>query len=106
MASHVLDEQFEMVSNVHRRRLLLSLLVHNPQPDRPAEPDRSDRAADERALTIELRHVHLPKLAAAGYVEWDRSTGTVIKGPRFDELEPLLTLLRENHEELPSDLFP
>lgn len=106
MASHVLDEQLEILSNVHRRRLVLSLLAHNPQSDRPAEPDRSDRAVGERGLAIELRHVHLPKLAAAGYVDWNRSTGTVTKGPRFDELEPLLTLLRENRELLLDEPLP
>jgi len=29
-------------------------------------------------------------LADAGYVEWDRESGQVRRGPRFDEVEPLV----------------
>lgn len=41
--------------------------------DSPASvsPDRRMEVA------IELRHVHLPKLADYGFVEWDRDEGTV-----------------------------
>lgn len=38
-------------------------------------------------IETELRETHLPKLAEAGYIEWDPETGTISKGPRFDELE-------------------
>lgn len=100
----VLDEQLEVLSNVHRRRLLCSLMRHNPQSDRPAAAGRAGRSDEDRNLTIELRHVHLPKLEARGYVDWDRSSGTVTKGPRFDELEALLTVLLENRDVIPGEI--
>ena len=41
-------------------------------------------------IEAELRETHLPKLAEAGYIEWDPETGTISKGPRFEELEARL----------------
>jgi hypothetical protein len=43
---------------------------------------------------VALRHVHLPRLAAAGYVEWAPGDSTVARGPRFDAAESVLELLR------------
>jgi len=39
--------------------------------------------ADE--IAAELREQHLPALEAAGYIEWDRETGTITPGPNFQE---------------------
>jgi len=36
-------------------------------------------------------------------VEWDRETGTISRGPRFDEIEPVLELIENHPEELPPD---
>jgi len=47
-----------------------------------------------------MQHVHLPKLADHGFIDWDQDTQRVTKGPQFDEIEPLLTVLRENHDVL------
>jgi len=33
----------------------------------------------------ELRETHLPALEEAGYIEWDRETGTIAPGPNFEE---------------------
>ncbi|WP_435075433.1 DUF7344 domain-containing protein [Halorubrum sp. HHNYT27] len=38
-----------------------------------------DEVADE------LRETHLPALEEAGYIEWDRETGTIAPGPNFEE---------------------
>ena len=32
-----------------------------------------------------LRETHLPALEAAGYIEWDRESGTITPGPNFEE---------------------
>ncbi|WP_245180854.1 hypothetical protein [Haloarcula amylovorans] len=50
---------------------------------------------------LQLIHTHLPKLAEAGYIEWNRETDEVSKGPRYDEIEPLLNLLETHADELP-----
>jgi len=40
-------------------------------------------APDE--VADELRETHLPALEEAGYIEWDRETGTIAQGPNFEE---------------------
>lgn len=39
-------------------------------------------------LVYELHHVHLPELAAAGAIEFDRRDETVRRGSRFDRYRP------------------
>jgi len=94
------DRQFEALADVRRRRLLFALEERNPRPDGPP----LNRGLSPRALERErllLRHVHLPKLDAYGYVTWDREAHQVTKGPRFDELRPLLAFLREHADDFP-----
>ena len=95
-----LDEQLSVLSNHHRRQLLVALAQRTPQPDRLA-PSRA-LAADggDEDQTIAMQHVHLPKLADHGFIDWDQDAQRVTKGPRFDEIEPLLTVLRENQDVL------
>lgn len=58
---------------------------------------------DRERRKQELIHHHLPRLQDVGYVEWDRQTGKLSKGPRFDEVEPFFELLEEHASELPAD---
>ncbi|WP_440991727.1 DUF7344 domain-containing protein [Haloarchaeobius baliensis] len=100
-----LDSMLDVLSNRYRRRLLVALLDHNPQEgDDPQVPD-DVRLGDEELdqLMIELRHVHLPKLAESGFVDWDRETNTIQTGPRFEEIRPLLELMVAHADELPDD---
>ncbi|WP_458189837.1 DUF7344 domain-containing protein [Haladaptatus sp. NG-WS-4] len=61
-------------------------------------------ADDElRRLETQLRHVHLPKLADDGYIEWNPGTETIRRGPNFDDIAPLLTLMDDHEDELPDD---
>lgn len=97
-----LDEMLDALAHVQRRKLLTSLLEHNPQDDTPADVgDWSDVTTAERE--IEMAHHHLPKLEEQGYVEWDRRTHDVVKGPDFEEIRPLLELLVDHEDELPDD---
>jgi hypothetical protein len=50
-----------------------------------------------------MRHTHLPKLASAGFIEWDPETNTVQQGPRFEDIRPLLELMHDHADELPDD---
>jgi len=95
----------EVLANKYRRRLLVALLEHNPQDDEdPQLPDDIDVAPDELAsLMLSMRHTHLPKLAGAGFIEWDPETNTVRRGLHFAEIEPLLELLSDHADELPDD---
>ena len=64
----------------------------------PAEADD----ADLNRLKAELQHVHLPKLAEAGYIDWDAKTQTIRRGPNFNEIAPLLRLIDEHGDDLPA----
>jgi len=99
-----MDEYFEALANVHRRRVLVALLDHNPQRDTVAVPE--DVHEGEHALESlqrKLYHSHLPRLEKAGLIRWNRDTHEVVRGPKFDVIRPLLELLRGHADELPDD---
>jgi len=99
-----MDEVFKALSNVHRRRLLVALVEHNPQRDSvvvPEDIDEEEQALE--ALQTKFYHHHLPYLEDAGFIRWKRDTHEVIKGPKFDEIRPLLELMRDHSDELPDD---
>lgn len=50
-----------------------------------------------------LHHSHLPKLDNAGFIDWDRQTNTVMRGPRFDEIESVLEILQTRQDAFPGD---
>jgi len=52
---------------------------------------------------LRLHHVHLPKLEAAAFIEWNVDSQTITRGPRFDEIAPLLALLLATRDQLPAD---
>jgi hypothetical protein len=87
--SSKVDRIMEVLSKQQRRAILYRL----KREDR-LEPFQGPDAMD--SSEIELYHVHLPKLEAAGYIDWNRETGAVMKGPQYDEVETFLTLI-ENH---------
>lgn len=81
-----------------QRRVVLMLLKGGAVEN---EGDLLFRSKDEAKAA--LVHNHLPKLEEAGYIKWDRESGTIEKGPEFDEIEPLLELIEEHSDELPHD---
>lgn len=58
------------------------------------------RGSDEELLAFE--HTHLPKLAHADYVEWNRETGALVRGSNFSEVEPFLEMFGAHADELPA----
>jgi len=88
-----MDDQFEALADTHRRRLLVSLLEHNPQEKLPIPEGVYLGEKDVADLKVEMLHIHLPKLAEAGFIRWEPGTRSVVKGPAFDEIRPLLELL-------------
>lgn len=93
---HMNDATFDALAAADRRRVL-SLLANRREDDPPLRvPDdlATGRQASEATAT-RLHHVHLPKLASMDYVEWDPDSGAVRRGPAFEELEPVLSVLNE-----------
>lgn len=95
------DELLQVLSNFQRRKLLVALLEHNPQDDSPQVVGESTEEAGALTRMIQMHHVHLPKLEEYGFIVWNRETNEVSKGPEFEEIRPLLELLRDHEDELP-----
>lgn len=119
------DEQFDAMANSHRRKLLVRLLVDGPQSIPylssasrdllEAHPtvlqeylSGSEEVASANKAAIRTYHVHLPKLAEYGYIEWNRDAHLVTRGANFDDVRPLLELLddqRVGHSAREASLF-
>lgn len=110
------DEICDAMANHRRRQLLVRLLDEGPQP----VPDLSDvsreilqahtavlqeylagsaEISDANKGDIRTHHVHLPKLAEYDYIEWDRDTHVVTRGPDFDDVRPLLAALDDRRDD-------
>ena len=87
-----MDDVFRVLSKRSRREVLTEIMEDNPQ-----WPDEFE--ADE----LQLHHSHLPALEAAGFIEWDRRTNTIVRGEDFKEIRPLLELMIDHEDELPDD---
>jgi predicted transcriptional regulator len=100
-----LDTVLKVMANKHRRRLLLRLLDHNPQDDEDIDALADHSLSDDELadFRIHMTHRNLPKLVDAGVIEWDQAENVVTKGPRFDDLRPLLELMQAHADELPDD---
>ena len=100
-----MDTILHVLENQYRRRVLVALLEHNPQDADDLQIPSDIELADEdlETLRIHMTHTHLPKLEASGFIEWDRDTNSIRKGPKFDEIRPLLELMQNHADELPDD---
>lgn len=101
-----LDVKFDMLRSSSRRRILLAIANKNPRDEEEFTSDSftsDDTDGDELSYLKRLHHVHLPKLADAGYIEWNPDTATIRRGPNFDDIAPLLRLMAEHEDELPDD---
>ena len=96
------EDMVDALADVQRRKVLVALLEHNPQDDTPVVIADSDSESDAVERLVTMQHVHLPKLADYGFIEWNEETHEVTKGPKFDEIRPLLELLDDHEDELPA----
>lgn len=75
-----MDVVFEVLADEDRRRVCLHLTQEDPQVitvDELVDGIASDRPEPERErLAIDLHHRHLPKLAAAGIIDYDARSNT------------------------------
>ena len=91
------DQVADALGHHTRRKILVELVDHNPVAESGV---RGDDVSE-----IELIHNHLPKLDEMGYIVWDREHGTIVKGPAWEEIEPVVRLLSDNPGRIPSDTF-
>lgn len=108
------DDVFDALAVSHRRQLLVQLLSSPQYVPKPSGISREVAEADENLLQrylsssrtipgvdeylVSMHHIHLPKLAAYGFIEWDQDEAPVVQGPRFDEVRPHLRLLAEDED--------
>lgn len=109
-------EVFDALADIQRRRLLLRLLDSDTQtvPQLSSTSQEmlqahedvlqeylsgTETIADADKADIRTHHVHLPKLVEFLYVEWDRDDHLVTKGPKYDDLRPLLEVVNERRDE-------
>ncbi|WP_418285817.1 DUF7344 domain-containing protein [Halorubrum sp. DTA46] len=91
VSSDAIDSMMDALKSRSRRVVLMTLI---------GAPTETSIATLEREIPhenarIPLYHSHLPKLADAGYITWDKEAETVSTGPKFSEVEPLVRLLKE-----------
>lgn len=100
---------YEALVHPYRRRLLLAMLradrhdVAYPNPLEFSPVVQGDPGESRRTA---MTHNHLPKLDDMGIVRWDRAAEELSKGPKWDDIEPLLRWMEENRDELPDGWLP
>lgn len=85
-----MDVSLHALSHPYRRRILTRIHEHNSRDEAGFTIDTVMDDTDDVRVAIELHHLHLPKLAEAGFVEWDRHAKYVQRGPRFEEIAHLI----------------
>lgn len=67
-----LGELLEILSHPHRRRIITRLHDRNPRDENEFELEELTGDEELDNATVDLIHNHLPKLAEAGFINWDR----------------------------------
>lgn len=99
-----LDDVFSALSNTPRRRVLSTLADRDPR--NTAEFQSAELAIhdeEREAARVMLHHTHLPKLERAGFIDWDRGSDTITRGPNFEDIHPVIRLLHDHRDELPDE---
>ena len=65
-------DQFQEASQLSVDQIVVELIDGNE-----TQSDDSTTAIERGRVEISLRHVHLPKMADAGVIDWNREAGTI-----------------------------
>jgi DNA-binding transcriptional ArsR family regulator len=92
-----IDMSYRLLADVRRRRVLYALEANDAiAVDRLAAAlVRSGLAENRERAAASLVHTHLPKLADAGVIEYEREAGIVAADDGAACLEPFLDRARE-----------
>jgi hypothetical protein len=72
----------ELVGSPQRRDVVRYLANSGGSATFDGIVDALNNGSERRLTAIRLHHVHLPKLAAAGAVDWETDTGVVRLNPK------------------------
>lgn len=108
MTAHNWENAFDCLRAPDRRAVLFALhervghpvLLGDGSGENGEAPAMSLDDVDADLDAVRMHHVHLPKLADAGYIE-RTDDDRVAPGDSFDEIQPLLETLVENKDALP-----
>lgn len=92
------EDAIDALADVQRRNLLLALREDDTLHDWRDVVADSEEGPQTDARIVEMHHVHLPKLADQGYIDWDPRSNTIVKGWNYEELEPLLGMLADTDD--------
>ncbi len=96
-ADEITARALHVLSDRHRRTILKLLREENPRFESEFTISEFLNAVDEPEISeIDLYHAHLPKLADAGFIEWDRDTMTVRRGNSFHAVSVLMDAVEEH----------
>lgn len=96
-----LDDALDALGHVQRRNLLFGLLDRDLLANPPVVQPASEGETGTLDRVVGMKNAHLTKLAGYGFIDWNRDTFDVTKGPKFAEIVPLLELLADHEDELP-----
>lgn len=101
--SQPLDTAFNVLRH-HRRRHILAILAEVESCEEDfVVTEFEPRATRSDEVTLSLYHTHFPILEEAGYIEWNRDTKIIRRGPAFDKIAPVLEILQSNQDVLPGE---
>lgn len=99
-----LDVALVVLGDPTRRDVLTRIGEYGPEESAEfEEEDFAERVGDREFDRVALYHRHLPKLDDAGFVDWDRESGVITSGPRYEEIRPLVRLIQGYRYDLPDD---
>lgn len=99
-----LDELFDAFSDANRRHVLTQLYdqTQGGVPEVPVA-ELTGQGEERGPGATRLRHSDLPKLDAAGFIDWERNRHVVRPGRRFGDVVSLIEVLASHRDELPSN---
>lgn len=101
------NEIYRVLAHENRRMVVVSLLEtpEGREVPLPRAAQKPDPEKDPQTLELELRHQHLPMMAASDFVEWEEDPFFVRRGPHFDEIGAVFDTQIDNLDGYPKELI-